>query len=59
MTIDISDIEITYEREVYAVIVGLSDFGGFNDGLLLLPSVLMAFYAKRMFYADAYTTICG
>ena len=35
----------------------LSDFGGFNDGLLLLPAVLMAFYAKRMFYADAYTTM--
>ena len=35
----------------------LSDFGGFNDGLLLLPAVLMAFYAQRMFYADAYTTM--
>ena len=35
----------------------LSDFGGFNDGLLFLPSVLMAFYAKRMFYTDTYTTM--
>ena len=58
-TNQLGEIKPSHERQVYDMKTMLNDFGGFNDGLLLLPAVLMAFYAKRMFYADAYTTICG
>ena len=51
--IQLSEIKRSHERVVYDMKSLLSDFDSFNDGLLLLPSVLMAFYAKRMFYADA------
>ena len=29
----------------------LSDFGGFNDGVLLLPAILMGMYNGRMYYS--------
>ena len=57
MTIDLSDIEITYEREVYAVIVALSDFGGFNDGVVLLPAVLISIYSQKMYLKSLFTRL--
>ena len=29
----------------------LSDFGGFNDGVLFLPAILMSLYNSKMFYS--------
>ena len=28
----------------------LADFGGFNDGIVLLPAILMGIYNSKMFY---------
>ena len=35
----------------------LGDFGGFNDGVLFLPAILMAFYNSKMFYSDTATLL--
>ena len=34
----------TSERESYTFMALLSDFGGFNDGIVLLPAILMTLY---------------
>ena len=57
LTIELSDIEITYEREVYAMIVGLSDFGGFNDGIILLPAILISIYSQKMYLKSLFTRL--
>ena len=28
----------------------LSDFGGFNDGIMILPAIFMTLYNSKMFY---------
>ena len=33
----------------------LSDFGGFNDGILIIPTVFFAFYSERVYQNDVYT----
>ena len=43
--ISLSDIERTYEREVYSFMAALGDFGGFNDGIVLIPAIFMSFYS--------------
>ena len=40
----LADLLRTSERESYTFIELLSDFGGFNDGISLLPAILMTFY---------------
>ena len=57
LNIELSDIEITYEREVYAMIVGLSDFGGFNDGIILLPAILISIYSQKMYLKSLFTRL--
>ena len=37
----LSDVEKTYEREVYTFMELLADFGGFNDGIVLIPAIVM------------------
>ena len=33
----------------------LSDFGGFNDGIMFLPAILMSLYNAKMFHTHATT----
>ena len=33
----------------------LSDFGGFNDGIMILPAIVMSLYNSKMFYTLATT----
>ena len=47
----LSDVKRSYEREVYSLMTLLSDFGGFNDGVTLLPAILMGMYNAKMYYA--------
>ena len=41
ITFTLSDIAKTYEREAYTLMAALSDFGGFNDGIILFPAIFM------------------
>ena len=47
----LSDVERGNERQVYQVMAMLSDFGGFNDGVLFFPAILMTLYNSKMFYS--------
>ena len=47
----LDDVKRSYEREDYSIIELLSDFGGFNDGITLIPAILMTLYNGRMYYA--------
>ena len=51
LKLQLADIERTSERRVYSLIQLMSDFGGFNDGLNILPAILMAVYNSRMYHA--------
>ena len=46
---NLSNVQRQYERKDYDFISLLADFGGFNDGLLLLASSFMYVYSKAMF----------
>ena len=35
----------------------LGDFGGFNDGVLLIPAILMSIYSKKMFSQELFTEL--
>ena len=48
--LQLADIERKSERQVYQIMALLGDFGGFNDGVLLLPALLMSLYNSKMFY---------
>ena len=45
-----------YERSRYTFVDLLADFGGFNDGLLLLAHVLTGGYAASMFAGSLAST---
>ena len=47
---DLSETKLTYEREVYSLMNLLSDFGGFNDGVIIIPAILMGMYNANQFY---------
>ena len=49
--LQLADILRTSERESYTFIALLSDFGGFNDGISLLPAYIMTLYNTRLFRA--------
>ena len=46
-----ADVKRSYEREKYTFIGLLSDFGGFNDGIVLVPAIVMGFYNSRMYHS--------
>ena len=46
---ELSEVNHEYERSRYTFVDLLSDFGGFNDGLLLLAHALTGTYAASMF----------
>ena len=45
----LDEVKRSYEREVYSFMTLLSDFGGFNDGVILLPAILMTMYNAKMY----------
>ena len=45
----LSETRHEYERSRYTFVDLLADFGGFNDGLLLVAHVLTGGYAASMF----------
>ena len=47
----LSEVKRTYHRQVYSLIVMLSDMGGFNGIIYLVPAWLMALYGERMYQA--------
>ena len=47
--LQLSRVQRQYERKSYDFISLLADFGGFNDGLLLIASSFMYVYSKAMF----------
>ena len=49
LKLQLADILRTSERESYTFIALLSDFGGFNDGISLLPAIIMTMYNQRLF----------
>ena len=55
--ISLADIEKTYEREVYSFMAALGDFGGFNDGILLFPAILMSMYSQKMFLKELFALL--
>ena len=40
---------------MYNLMTLLADFGGFNDGISLLPALLMAKYNEKMFRAAQFS----
>ena len=51
LKLQLADIRRSNEREVYSLIVLIQDFGGFNDGVTLIPAIIMTFYNSKMFNA--------
>lgn len=49
LAVKLSDVRYEHERARYTFLEALSDFGGFNDGVLLLASGLTSSYAALMF----------
>ena len=47
-SLTMADYRHFYERSKYTFFTLLSDFGGFNEAVMLLPAQIMSFYASRM-----------
>ena len=52
-----SDIEKTFEREVYTFMAVLGDFGGFNDGIVFIPAILMSIYSNKMYLMSLFALL--
>ena len=53
----LADKSKTYEREVYTFMEMLGDFGGFNDGIMLFPAILMSIYSNKMFLQSLFSKL--
>ena len=53
----LADTSRTYEREVYSFMQALGDFGGFNDGIMLFPAILMSIYSNKMFLQSLFSLL--
>ena len=53
----LSDLEKTYEREVYSFMQALGDFGGFKEGILLFPTILMSIYSNKMYLMSLFALL--
>ena len=49
LKIELSDLTLIQERESYTFMTLMADFGGFNDAIVLIFTVLMSSYNSRMF----------
>ena len=54
LKIMLADVKRSTERKNYSTMDFLADFGGFNEGLVLLPTFFLSFYASYMFQNDIY-----
>ena len=45
MIFSLSENKMVYEREVFSFMAALGDFGGFNDGIILIPAIIMSIYS--------------
>ena len=53
----LSDIKKTFEREVYSFMALLGDFGGFNDGIVFIPAILMSIYSNKMYLMSLFALL--
>ena len=49
LIVQLSDKEYILERQEFSLVVLLSEFGGFNDGVTIFPAILMTIYNARMY----------
>ena len=49
MKVQLADVLRTSERDSYTFMALLGDFGGFNDGISLIPAIIMTLYNQRLF----------
>ena len=56
-TFVLSDIEKKFEREVYTFMAVLGDFGGFNDGIVFIPAILMSIYSNKMYLMSLFALL--
>ena len=57
MLFSLNNFSATHEREVYTVMDALGDFGGFNDGIILFPAIIMHIYSQKMFLQDLFSLL--
>ena len=48
----LSNQKFEHERSYYAFMTLISDVGGFNGAIVMLPAFIISFYAPRMFDAS-------
>ena len=46
-----------YERDVYSFMEALGDFGGFADGIVLIPAIFMKMYSSRMYLQSLFSLL--
>ena len=49
LQIHLSDVKHKYFRQPYSVFSLLSDFGGFNEAVVILPALVLRLYRQKMF----------
>ena len=54
VTLELSEIKRTYERQAYTFMTLLGDIGGFNSVVYVLPALFMAQYGERMYQSSVY-----
>ena len=55
LKLQLADVQRGNDRQVYSVMAFLSDFGGFNEGIMFLPAILMTLYNSKMFHSSIAT----
>ena len=50
--IELSDLFRSQERQVYTFMTMLGDVGGFNEAVIIFPSIIMAYFSERMYRKD-------
>ena len=51
--IDLSMKEVLMERQTYSLFMFISDVGGFNEAIIILPTILMSHYSSRIYSSEA------
>ena len=57
LKIRLSEKKRTYNRNQYDIMTLLSDFGGFQDVVVIIPSLFLSVYSSRMFQINLLTEI--
>ena len=53
----LSDTMNVYERDVYSFMEALGDFGGFADGIVMIPAIFMKMYSSRMYLQSLFSLL--